>query len=46
MSSDLKDAWTEFKLKSKKFKITVGMIVVFTIAVFAICANHQDQIIG
>jgi|TARA_R110000787_G_C13294024_1_gene433866 hypothetical protein len=44
MKTDIKDAWIEFRSKGKQFKIAVGMMVIFVIAVFAICADHSEVI--
>ena len=44
MKADFRDAWMEFRAKGKQFKIAVGMMVIFVIAVFAICADHSEVI--
>ncbi len=44
MKADFQDAWMEFRAKGKQFKIAVAMIVIFVIAVFAICADHSEVI--
>ncbi len=44
MKADFRDAWMEFRAKGKQFKIAVAMIVIFVIAVFAICADHSEVI--